>query len=206
MAAVKEMRKFMLLQGFRLLLMGFMGILLGCGVTPYQTKSHCPPSFLGLCESPIDAYHDSVNGIDPRQFDPKWKKRRAEWEEKNKALIEARKRAELKKVGLSSEAPTYRAELFRELRDLIEAPETPVVIPPKIVRALVLGTPDGKMYVAPHYVFFMLDEPRWVLRKIPERLNPVSLPLSSFEPSAKATKEVGVDGDKNNGKAPAVSH
>jgi len=205
MAVVKQIPKSFPLQGFRFLpLLLLLMFTYGCGITPYESKFSCPPTYGGLCESPIDAYHDSVNGIDPRQLDPKWKEKRAEWEEKNKALIEARKRAALQRSGTSSEAPTYRAELFKELRDLIEAPETPVVIPPKIVRALVLGTPDGKMYVAPHYVFFMLDEPRWVLRKIPERPGPISLPLSLQ--SNKETKEVRVNGNKDEGKAPAVPH
>ncbi|WP_041434694.1 TraV family lipoprotein [Thermodesulfatator indicus] len=155
-------------------------------MTPYRSDFSCPPTYSGICASPIDAYNDSVNDIDPRQFDPRWQKKRKKWEEKNKELLEARKQAALKKQESSAEAPNYRAELFRELRDLIEAPETPVVIPPKIVRALVLGTPDGKMYVAPHYVFFMLDEPRWVLRKIPERLIPASFTVSTSQKSRTA--------------------
>ena len=204
MAAVKQILKSFPLRGFRLLpLACLLFLICGCGITPYESKFSCPPTYQGLCESPIDAYRDSVNGIDPRQLDPEWKEKRAKWEEKNKALIEARKQAEIRRAGTSSEAPTYRAELFKELRDLIEAPETPVVIPPKIVRALVLGTPDGKMYVAPHYVFFMLDEPHWVLRKIPERPLRVSSTVSTPKKSNGKAREVRINAKQRREKNPA---
>lgn len=175
MAAVKGIRKSWLWPGFRPLTVFLLWMLLsGCGVTPYKSEFSCPPTYGGLCESPVDAYRDSVHGIDPRKFDPEWRKKRRKWEEKHRDLLRARKQAagETTETPQATEAPDYRARLFEELRDLIGAPETPVLLPPRVMRALVLGTPDGRIYVAPHYVFFMLDEPRWVLRKIPERVIP----------------------------------
>lgn len=172
MAAAKGIRKSWLWPGFKALSVFLLGTLLsGCGVTPYKSEFSCPPTYGGICESPIDAYRDSVHGIDPKKFDPEWQKKRKKWEEKHRDLLEARKRAagEATDTPQTTEAPDYRAQLFEELRNLIEAPKTPILLPPRVMRALVLGTPDGRIYVAPHYVFFMLDEPRWVLRKIPER-------------------------------------
>lgn len=171
MAAVKEIRKSWLWPGFKIFSFLVWALLAGCGVTPYKSEFTCPPTYEGLCESPIDAYRDSVHGIDPRKFDPEWQKRRKKWEEKHRELLSARKQAKRQAENATQAdfAPNYRAQLFEELKGIISAPETPVLLPPKVMRALVLGTPDGKIYVAPHYVFFILDEPRWVLRKIPER-------------------------------------
>ena len=143
------------------------GVLAGC--SPYSSQFSCPGTYDGVCESPQDAYNDSVNGIDPRQFDPEWREEKKKWAEKHKALIEARKQA----AGGNStgEAPDYRKTLFKELREVLEEPETPIVIPPRIGRALILGHADGEMFIPPHYIYFMLDRPRWVLKKFPEREN-----------------------------------
>ncbi len=144
----------------------------GCGVTPYSSKYACPPGYSGVCESMEDAYQDSVNGIDPRKFDKKYMKGRKKWEKKHADLVAARKKAEEARENVRGEAPGYRESLFHELRSLIQEPETPVVVPPRIMRGLVLGVAEKKVFVSPHYVFFMLDEPRWTLKKVPEAYVP----------------------------------
>ncbi len=210
MAAAKGIRKSWLWPGFKFLPVLILWTLLsGCGVTPYKSEFSCPPTYGGICESPVDAYRDSVHGIDPRKFDPEWQKKRKKWEEKHRDLLEARKRAagEATDTPQTTEAPGYRARLFEELKDLIGAPETPVLLPPRVMRALVLGTPDGRIYVAPHYVFFMLDEPRWVLRKIPEREVPYRKPRLA-DSEGRKVQEAGKDGKTANrkGKEPKVSN
>jgi len=136
--------------------------------SPYSQEFSCPATYNGVCEPIKDAYQDSINGIDPRQFDAKWKEHQARWKEDHKGLISARKAARPEANG-TGEAPGYRQVLFQELKDLIERPQTPVVIPPRVERVLVLSFAQGKLFVAPHYVYFMVDEPRWVLRKLPEK-------------------------------------
>ena len=169
MGAVKRNPLFTLSGIFKLLTV--VMLLSGCGLTPYKSKFQCPPTYMGLCESMSDAYEDSVNNIDPRKFDPKWQKARKKWEKKNAALVQARK--ERKRREIDGEAPGYRQSLFKELRGLIDEPETPILVPPKIGRVLILGyTGDGKIYVAPHYVYYKLDDAKWILRKIPERYVP----------------------------------
>ena len=151
---------------FSVLVSMALGLLSGCGV--YSSKYSCPPGYNGMCESVEDAYHDSVNGVDPRKFDARWQKRHRKWLKQHKDLVAARKRAMQSKEKTKGEAPGYRKDLFRELRSLIQQPETPVVVPPRVMRGLVLGVAENSMFVSPHYVFFMLDRPRWLLRKVPE--------------------------------------
>ena len=174
--------------GFSLLLILLLGMgLSGCGVTPYSSKFSCPPGYNGMCESVMEAYQDSVDGIDPRQFDPKWQKARKKWEEKHADLLEARRKAREAKENVKGEAPDYRESLFTELKALIQAPETPVLVPPRVVRGLVLGLAEKEVFVSPHYVFFQLDEPRWVLKKFPERM----VPAKKLNATKKASPGTG---------------
>lgn len=161
-------------------------VLSGCGgLVPYGDELACPGTFKGKCQPIEDAYQDSVAGIDPRMYDEEWLEHKKEWNEKNKALIEARKKLSksgMGGIGHEGEAPTYRKELFHELRQVIEEPETPMVIPPRVVRGLVLNVAEGEMFVPSHYVYFMLDKPKWVLKKVPELYVPV-------KPKAKYSHE-----------------
>lgn len=137
--------------------------------SPYSSKFSCPGTYGGVCESMQDAYEDSVAGVDPRQFDTKYQEKKRKWEEANKELIEARKQAKGRGLEEDGEAPGYRKALFEELKNVISAPTTPILIPPTVQRALVLGHANGKVFTAPHYIFFILDEPKWVLGKLPEQ-------------------------------------
>lgn len=144
---------------------------------PYSDELKCSGTYKGKCQSVEDAYNDSKADIDPRMYDKEWLEKKKEWMEENKALVEARKQNQIQ--ADNQIAPTYRKELFRELTDVIQEPETPMVIPPRIVRGLVLNVARDEMFVASHYVYFMIDKPKWVLRKIPEIYVP-SPPQSKY--------------------------
>jgi len=173
--------------------------LLACSTTPYRSRFQCPPTHPGHCETVRQAYEDSLHGIEPKLFDPEWIKREREWEKKHALLIKARKQAgenvetldeKLKKLkshakDTSSEEISYRKKLFQELRQLLQEPEKPIVVPPKVVRVLILSTlardTDGReIYISPRYVYFMLDKPRWLLHKLPEKI-----PFDSNNPLIK---------------------
>ncbi len=73
------------------------------------------------------------------------------------------------------EPPTYRELVFRELKNLLVEPDKPFVVPPKTVRILVLSnlTKDDSnrdLYISPHYVYFFLDEPKFLLHKYTETI------------------------------------
>lgn len=154
------------------LLVALAGATTGCGVlNPYKAEFSCADgSFNGNCESVEDAYHDSVKGIDARQADPRWREKRQEWEKKNKDLVELRKKADAGSADYH-EAIGYRAMLFNEMKGALQAPETPLLVPPTPIRILVLdsvGGEDGALYTSPHYAWVILDKPKWSLKKIPE--------------------------------------
>jgi len=58
----------------------------------------------------------------------------------------------------------YRAALFDKFTGLLKEPVTPVVAPPKTMRVLLLPYTgqDNEFYML-RYVYFFVDEPRWLL-------------------------------------------
>lgn len=58
----------------------------------------------------------------------------------------------------------YEERLYRQLAEIIEQPNTPIMVPPKLVRVLLLpykGT-EGELYM-PRYTYLQVDEAQWVL-------------------------------------------
>ena len=77
------------------------------------------------------------------------------------------------KTGKEQLAYGYRESVFKAIKETIEKPPVPMVIPPKTVRVLILPSSlqdtDGyDMLVSSFYVYFFLDKPRWILHKLPE--------------------------------------
>jgi|GEM_PF-783711 len=193
----------MLAAKVRLLVISCIALLmLGCATTPYRSRFQCPATYPGQCETIQQAYEDSLHDIDPKLFDPRWIKKEKEWEKRHAELIKARKRAgesvetvdeKLKKFKEKLNhshlnETSYRKKLFDELKRLLAEPEKPVVVPPKVVRVLVLSTlakePDGReIYVSPRYIYFMLDQPHWLLHKVPEKV-----PFDSRNPLIRREK------------------
>ncbi len=92
-------------------------------------------------------------------------------QKENAASSKADTASETKK---SEEADvSYRSLVFRELRQLLTEPEPPFVVPPKVVRILVLSNlakdENGRdFFISPRYIYFMLDEPRFIIHKYDE--------------------------------------
>ena len=169
---------------------------------PYATDFKCPPGYNGICETIEDAYYDSLYGIDPRLYDSNWIKQKKKWEEKHQKLLKVREKLgyyksvderikEIEKrmnkaldYGVDP-GNVYKIELFRTLSSLLKEPQAPLLVPPKVIRILVLSTlgsdeKDKTIYVSPHYTYFILDEPKWLLHKIPE-----DIPFGEINPLIK---------------------
>lgn len=58
----------------------------------------------------------------------------------------------------------YRSALFEKFNGLLKEPVTPVVAPPKAMRVLLLPyTGQENEFYMLRYVYFFVDEPRWIL-------------------------------------------
>ena len=75
----------------------------------------------------------------------------------------------MKKDGLEKGADKrgallYQEEVYRKLTGLLREPVTPLVAPPRIMRVLLLPYKgEGGELFMPRYVYFMADDPRWIL-------------------------------------------
>lgn len=65
---------------------------------------------------------------------------------------------------ISSGEERYREQLYRQLTDMIAAPETPMVTPPKIIRILMFPyQAKGGELVMPRFLYVKAEEARWVM-------------------------------------------
>jgi len=162
--------------------------LAGCGgvFNPYDSKSIAQQyAFPGVPETPQEAYFDSRHNIYPARYDKKWVYSRLEYEKKYRDLIKAREEVIKKETQDNPIDYSYRAELFKTIKKELKQPDTPLVIPPKVVRALILpakikDTKGDDVLVTSYYVYFFLDRPQWILApygKLPDKVND-SLPYN----------------------------
>jgi len=131
-------------------------MLSGCQtLNPYDEDSDCPDPFGGDCVSMTDAYRRSkanpTNAIDPRHDSP---------------LI--KDRPQNAPVPLTGGDYAYKNELYQEIAGLVQQPITPVRIPAKNMRVLILGYQQEDRFYSHRYVFFESDQPRWLLDIIEE--------------------------------------
>jgi conjugal transfer pilus assembly protein TraV len=126
-------------------LSGCIGYLGDKLLNPYASEFQCPVTDKGECIKLKDAYEKSL-----RQSNPG-------------AEINIYKEGETKTQTQGSETQ-YQKAMFERLKGLLNEPETPLLMTPKVVRVLFLPyKSDGNILMMPRYAYFFLDEPQWVL-------------------------------------------
>lgn len=136
-----------------LILFIFSLFLSGCStLNPYHSHFKCPPTYNGKCVSLEKAYHESKTSTDGEPVNKKGKESK---DDKNN-LKEGNKP--------ETESYTYRTELYKEISNLLKQPSTPFVVPPKVMRILILPytTKDNTLEMS-RYVYFFATPPKWVL-------------------------------------------
>jgi len=136
--------------------------LAGCSLVPYHNDFACKlEDGYGKCISSDDAYTEATTGMDMGHAitedgvadDPK---------------ASAAKAASTKAAAVKPDAnyQGYRDRVYQQMSKLVDAPQTPVVRQPTVVRTLILsyspGLDDQTAYM-PRYVFTMLNGPKFVL-------------------------------------------
>lgn len=151
----------------------------GCAgvLNPYGDEFSCPKTYKGKCVSIQQAYEES---LDPNFKEP----------DNNDYLYEAntkRKGCSSGNCGtgsvksssgsiLSMDSMTlygssdngegaYLEGLYKKMTGLLKEPVTPVIVPPKIMRVLILSYTEtsGDDLFMPRYVYFMADKPKWIV-------------------------------------------
>ncbi len=153
----------------RTLALAGMLLMSGCALlNPYESNFSCPESYNGKCVSVQTAYSESSGGVaKTKDAGSDQLHENCEPESDNfGACTESRKES----VGTTPASKEngaltkYRAALFDKFTGLLKEPVTPVVAPPKTMRVLLLPYTgqDNEFYML-RYVYFFVDEPRWLL-------------------------------------------
>ena len=113
-------------------------LFLTVGCLPYQSKFTCAQMEDGKCFSVETAYIGALNGGGGAT------------------------------ASLSSSEPrnAYRDALFDRFAGLLREPETPVIVPPKTMRVLMLPYrgKSNELFM-PRYAYVLIGEPIWILAK-----------------------------------------
>ena len=140
----------------------------GCALlNPYESSFSCPEASNGKCVSVQTAYKES-SASTGKSAEPSPDRKEDDCSADNAAsgsCSENKKEISLnpptKESGTYSR---YQSALFDKFSGLLKEPVTPIVAPPKTMRVLLLPYTgqDNEFYML-RYVYFFVDEPRWLL-------------------------------------------
>mgnify|MGYP003585287506 CR=1 FL=1 len=141
----------------------------GCALlNPYESSFSCPESYNGKCVSVQTAYSESSGGIAKAKntaVDQSHENCGPESENPGACTESSKESTGADLQSKENGALTkYRTALFDKFTGLLKEPVTPVVAPPKTMRVLLLPYTgqDNEFYML-RYVYFFVDEPRWLL-------------------------------------------
>ena len=130
----------------------------GCAgvMNPYHSNFQCPNFKNGRCVSVEDAYKESTG-----QYHDLWKKGTSPGGTSPGGGPDNGER--IQKAGPSI-ADEYQSALYGRLDGLLKSPVSPMVVPPEVMRVLILPYTgrDNELYMA-RYVYLFLSGPRWLL-------------------------------------------
>lgn len=126
----------------------------GCGkvFNPYHSEFMCPDVYKGKCANMDEAYQESFEDNElvlERQGDCK------DCEKQTKKSKD--------RPPVEDKTYTYKDKLFTEIAAIIDEPETPVLIPPKVSRVLIINYTDDdeETFFGYRHVYFITDKPRF---------------------------------------------
>ena len=151
-----------------LVLLGTLLLFSACStlISGYNSEFQCPNTNKGKCVSVKEAYRESVEGTHDNPLVKE--KPRADAQDKKRCTncdSEAEASGQ-QKVNDEDQPPeySYRDALYKKLSSMIGKPSTPLVVPPEVVRVLILSyTGTQNELFSYRYVYFFATEPKWVI-------------------------------------------
>jgi conjugal transfer pilus assembly protein TraV len=152
----------------------------GCSaiVSPYNAEFQCPETDKGKCVSVQTAYKESIDNplvkADPDSLPKETaNKSRPPCETCGGTERKGPKQSEEHQLDTIPKSDAYKSgnpkhqyqdALYRKLASLIGQPSTPVVVPPDVVRVLILSyTGSENDLFSYRYVYFFATEPSWII-------------------------------------------
>ena len=144
----------------------------GCSIFPYDSHYLCEKTDdYGHCTSVQGAYKDAVSGgsdaaAEADQHEGKVSHAKPAGEDDGEAAAAPAPPAsghEHPRLMAVSMRDKYREAQYRAMAGMVDAPVAPVVVPAKVLRTLVPAYQDGSSLFMPRYVFYVVDQPHFVL-------------------------------------------
>jgi len=133
---------------------------------PYESEFACPQAEKGKCVGIKEAYQESLK--QEKEEAIKEYSVVKEFEKESKKEANATSSYLRGELLLSPAEERYVESLYGTLTKLLKEPQTPVIVPPKIVRVLILPyqNSEGKNLYSARYVYVIVEEPKWILQNI----------------------------------------
>jgi conjugal transfer pilus assembly protein TraV len=144
----------------------------GCSaiVSPYNAEFQCPETDKGKCVSVQTAYKESIDNPLVKTGPEKSKPPCETYSGNERKGPEQSEEHQLDTIPESNAYNSgnpkhqYQDALYRKLASLIGQPSTPVVVPPDVVRVLILSyTGSENDLFSYRYVYFFATEPSWII-------------------------------------------
>ena len=157
------------MRGYVFVLFMFCLLVAGCGkvVNPYESEFSCPQPEKGKCVGIPEAYRESLRQSEMRNYNLA------------REAFSSGKKKEGKEEGheevftgghlfLSPAERQYVESLYGVLTKILKDPQTPVIMPPKVVRVLILPYEgdSGKNLYSARYIYVIVEDAKWVLHNV----------------------------------------
>lgn len=127
-------------------------LLAGCGVlNPYDGEFQCERGKdYGKCISTAEAYKESLRGGRDAIGDAD-------------ATVLYRKDESGEMVPVAASQSQYKTAEYIKMRQLVEAPVSPVVVPPVVLRTLIAGYKTGSAVYSPRFIHYFANDPQFLM-------------------------------------------
>ena len=138
----------------KLMLFIILLLLSGCAtvLNPFQSEFKCSEVFEGECIPLDEAYELSIKDGSGSEAIRSGEDKGSPGNTKDSG-----------RDGRSTAEEVYREGIYRTVGELLAEPEKPVVVPPKVVRILILPYKDqGNNLFMQRYLYFFATDPQWI--------------------------------------------
>ncbi|MEM4619114.1 MAG: TraV family lipoprotein [Desulfurococcaceae archaeon] len=159
------------------LLLLILFLISGCGkavdkvVNPYHGEFECPRAEKGKCVGIKEAYSESFLRDDPlvdlekriKDLEKEKREGKGQSDRGYKISLEEEKGATEDLDEISYVRKMYLSKLYETILKSFGETNVPLIIPPKVVRVVILPYTEGGVFYDKRQVFVVVDDYKWVL-------------------------------------------